>query len=218
MKKFLLMCLMVVSAYAFEVSAFIAAQKCDQVIDKQAFKICYDYDLVAAKFVWYKLSGANVNGVNIDERPKFYTEKNLAGKPRAKYADYTKSGYDRGHLAPDASFDYDESVLVKTYSMANIVPMAPTVNRKMWTDVEKLERKMAMAHGSINVLNGVYYGEKPERIGKAGVAVPVQFWKMLWTDSGLVKECYLYKNGFNETDVMDYMASHKIDCVKLGLK
>ena len=59
---------------------------------------------------------------SIKKRPSFYTEKNLKKKYRSHTRDYTHSGYDRGHLANDASFDYDKKIVRKTYTMANIIP------------------------------------------------------------------------------------------------
>jgi len=75
-----------------------------------------------AKYVAYTLYGDKVNSVNIKKRMGFYTEKNIPAKYRSKNKDYTHSGYDRGHLANDASFDYSKKSLRKTYSMANIIP------------------------------------------------------------------------------------------------
>ena len=112
---------------------------CDQIIGKQVFTICYDYERKAAKYVAYTLDGSLVNKTNIEKRASFYTEKNLAKIYRSHSKDYEYSGYDRGHLASDASFDYDKKVVRKTYSMANIVPMTPSVNRKSWFKAEKLE-------------------------------------------------------------------------------
>ena len=64
---------------------------------------------------------------------------------RSHSRDYTHSGYDRGHLANDASFDYDMKIVRKTYTMANIIPQAPMVNRKTWIKAEKLERSVAVS-------------------------------------------------------------------------
>jgi len=161
------------------------------------------------------VDGSKVNDGNIEERPKFYTEKNLAGKPRAKYADYTGSGYDRGHLAPDATFDYDEDVVNKTYTMANIVAMAPGVNRKTWSKAEKYERRVASKMGEIYVLNGVIYPKTPQRLGDNGVAVPSRFWKMVYNKDGSVKECFMYDNDLNVDCSGDEFESHKVNCDSL---
>jgi len=163
-------------------------------IDKQVYTICYDYHFKGALFVAYQLHGNLVDAKNTKERHKFYSEKNLPKKYRSVSKDYTNSGYDRGHLAPDASFDYDEKSVRKTYSMANIIPQAPNVNRKLWIKAEKYERLIAQKLGKVNVINGVIYTSNPKRIGKNSIAVPDGFWKMIYNDEKNFKKCFYYQN------------------------
>ena len=192
------------------------ASKCDQIIDKQVYKICYSYRYKGALAVWYKLDGNLVNKINIKKRPSFYTEKNLKKRYRSHSRDYTHSGYDRGHLANDASFDYDMKIVRKTYTMANIIPQAPMVNRKTWIKAEKLERSVAVSLGSVNVYNGVVYGLKPQRIGKNQIAVPKAFWKMIYNDEKGYKKCFYYKNDLNTTSMEDKLKNHLVDCEMLS--
>ena len=202
--------------YATNINDFINKNNCDQIIDKQVFTICYDYKLKGAKYVSYKLNGSLVNKTNLKKRSSFYTEKTLPNKYRSKNKDYTKSGYDRGHLANDASFDYDKKVVRKTYTMANIIPQAPKVNRYTWIKSEKLERKVAYNLGYANVLNGVLYSNTPQRIGKNKIAVPYAFWKMIYNDKENYKKCFYYKNDLILDTRGDKLKSHLIDCVKLN--
>lgn len=130
---------------------------CDKTIDKEVFQICYDYDMNLAKFVSYSLYGDKVNSGNIKKRGSFYSEKNLDGRYKVKTDNYTHTGFDRGHLASDANFDYDPDILDKTYSMANIVPQYPLVNQKTWFVAEQYERSLASKKGKINVINIVEF-------------------------------------------------------------
>jgi endonuclease G len=213
--KLLLLLLTTIYLQATDLSYFINKQNCDQIIDKQVFTICYDYKMKGPKYVAYSLDGNKVNAVNIKKRNSFYTEKNLPKKYRSHTKDYTHSGYDRGHLANDASFDYDKKVVRKTYTMANIIPQAPIVNRKTWIKAEKLERKIAYKLGSVNVLNGVIYSSNPKRIGKNQIAVPDAFWKMIYNDEKGYKKCFLYENDLNALAKGDKLRNHQIDCERL---
>jgi len=201
--------------HATDIDDYINKQNCSQIIDKQVFTICYDYKMKGAKYVSYTLEGNKVNAVNIKKRHSFYTEKNLPKKYRSHTRDYTHSGYDRGHLANDASFDYNKKVVRKTYSMANIIPQAPKVNRKTWIKAEKLERKVAVGIGMVNVLNGVVYSSNPPRIGKNNIAVPDGFWKMIYNDEKNYKKCFYYKNDFNAVVKNDKLKGHLVDCKTL---
>lgn len=219
MKKIALLTLLLFTTLlqATDLSQYINKQNCSQIIDKQVFTICYDYKAKGAKYVVYTLDGTKVNSVNIKKRSKFYTEKNLPNEYRSHNKDYTNSGYDRGHLASDASFDYDEKEVVKTYTMANIIPQAPNVNQKTWIKAEELERSIAVSLGSVSVLNGVVYSLNPLRIGKNQIAVPDGFWKMIYNDDKDYKKCFYYDNDLNVDVKGDKLKQHQIDCEKLSL-
>ena len=193
-------------------SQFLNDTLCDTIIDKEFLKICYSYDYKAAKSVAYTLDGDLVNEINIQERPFFYEEEALEPTQRAKYSDYTNSGYDRGHLAPDAAFDWSEESLKATYSLANIIPQVPEVNQDMWVKVEKYARDKAVEFGSVNVLNVVKYNSKPIRIGKNGIAVSDGFYKILYSNDNSYKECYYYANKPNLNSKKDTLSSHKVNC------
>ena len=202
--------------FAIDLANFINKDKCDQIIDKQVFTICYDYEMKGPKYVAYTLERDKVNVGNVKKRPRFYTESTIPAKYRSKTNDYTKTGYDRGHLANDASFDHDEKVVVKTYTMANIIPQAPEVNRKTWTKAEQRERDMAGKYKTINVLNGIVYSNNPNRIGKNQIAVPTAFWKAIYSNQNNFEECYLYENDLDAKVKGDKLQNHKIDCSKLN--
>ena len=193
-------------------SKFLNNTICDTIIDKEFFKICYSYDYKVAKSVAYKLDGGLVNETNIKERPNFYEEETLAPSQRAKYSDYTNSGYDRGHLAPDASFDWSQESLDATYSLANIIPQVPEVNQDMWVKVEKHARDKAVELGSVNILNIVKYNTKPNRIGEDNIAVSIGFYKVLYSDDESYKECYYYANEQNANSSSDTLDSHEVNC------
>ena len=184
---------------------------CDQIIDKDYYTICYDYDAKGALFIGYSLDGDVVNNPNIDDRPSFYDELSIAKEYRSHYDDYTGSGYDRGHMASDASFDYNESVLVSVYSMANIVPQDPDVNRYAWIDTEYLERDKAVEYGTLDVVIAIVYGDNPQRIGEGAIAVPSGFYKKLFNTEFSYQSCYFYENipYTVETDTLD---QHKVSC------
>jgi len=139
---------------------------CDQIIvKKDVEKICFDYSTKGAKEVTYTINGKTVNKLNIKKRPRFYTEKSLKKKYRVRPSDYiyatdSKTGmnhYDRGHLAPDADFDYDKKKLLKVYSMANIVPQVSSLNRGVWAKLERYERLVATKAGKADVRIVVEY-------------------------------------------------------------
>lgn len=203
-------------AHAMKISDFINPHNCDQVIDKVYYRICYDYRAKGARFVGYTLDGSKVNSGNIKKRPRFYPEKAIPARYRTTPQDYTHNEFhaDRGHLAPDASFDYSKKALRSVYSMANIIPQYKWINRKTWIKAEKYERLVATRLGRVTVINGVEYGDRSKRMQKSGIAYPEAFWKMLYGEDGF-QRCFYYRNDSHVDYRNDSLRDHEVDCRKL---
>jgi len=221
MKRFLLLLSLLMfvgagSASATEIRDFINSRNCDQILDKGFYQICYDYRAKGAKYVAYTLDGSKVNAGNIKKRPRFYPDKAIPKKYRTTTKDYTKNEFhaDRGHLAPDASFDWSKRSLNSVYTMANIIPQYKWVNRKTWVKAEKYERQVARKLGSVTVINGVEYGDYRQRLRKSGIAYPVAYWKMLYDNNGF-ERCFYYKNDSHAKTKGDKLRDHVVDCQKL---
>ena len=211
MKKILLSSTVIGLLNATDISNFIDLKTCDQIIDKQVFKICYSYKHKGALAVWYELDGNLVNKNNIKNRPDFYSEKNIPIEYRTKSQDYVNSGFDRGHLAPDANFDYDPKTQAKTYSMVNIVPQSPTLNRKAWIKAERYERLIASKLKKTTVINLIDYSKSTQQIGKSKLSVPCTFYKIIFNDEKNFKKCFKYEN--TEIDPgTDKLRNHQITC------
>ena len=193
------------------------ASICDQIIDKKYFKICFSYKFGGPLFVKYQLDGKKVNSINIKKRPRFYEETQLPRKYRTKYSNYTRNKFkaDRGHLAPDASFDWSADSLNATYSMANIIPQYKWINRKTWIKAENRERELAQIYKKVTVLNGVVYDKNLGTIGRSKQRIPSAFWKEISWRGG--KECYYYINKkiTKREYQMDRLEQHKADCSSL---
>jgi len=64
---------------------------------------------------------------------------------------YERSGYDRGHMAPAADFNWSTNALKETYYFSNICPQAPQLNRGKWLEAEAETRRMAES-GTVHVV------------------------------------------------------------------
>ena len=212
MKHLLLILTIIINLYSYDIKDFIDLKQCDQIIDKQVFKICYSYKYKGALAVWYELKGDLVDKKNIKKRPRFYTEKNIPVKYRSKSKDYVKSGFDRGHLANDASFDYDKKVQRKTYTMANIIPQYPKVNRYTWIKAERYERQLAKKLNNIMVVNLVDYSNSPGTIGKNKISIPTSYTKILFNNKHNFIKCLKYENKKDIDVKADKLKHHIIQC------
>jgi len=68
------------------------------------------------------------------------------------HRDYTRSGYDRGHMAPNGDFNDSYEHAVMTFFIANIWPQTPLVNRVEWLKTENETRKLAVQYLMVKVI------------------------------------------------------------------
>lgn len=100
-----------------------------------------------------------------------------AGFRKIRRSDYTRSGYDRGHLVPSADRTRTDGLNSDTFLMTNMVPQTPDLNRVTWEGLESyLRRLVRRTDLDLYVIAGVY-GEK-KRI-RNRVTVPTNVWKIV---------------------------------------
>jgi len=109
----------------------------------------------------------------------FHADPSVTASDNA--ADFAGSGFDRGHMAPAADFNFDTNALRQTYSFVNVCPMARNVNRGKWRMAEDRVRQLA-ASGSVRVVTFPVYADGTNRMGR--VTVPDAFVKVAWGSFG----------------------------------
>jgi len=212
-KKYtIILSLLISPLLALDSSQFMNEDNCDQILDKEYFQVCYDHNLKTAKAVSYTLYGDLVNETNIEKRPSFKIDREVEKEYRASTTDYTKSGYDRGHLAHDAAFDWSQESLEATYKLTNIVPQVRKVNRYTWIKAERYARFIATKLGEVQIINLVTYPKTPIRIGKNQIAVPEGFYKVLYNNDQNYSTCLYYKNDNNINTSEDRLKQHEVEC------
>lgn len=116
---------------------------------------------------------------DVGDRPGFVKDRSLARSPVAN--DYTKSGYDRGHMAPNYAIAtrYGDEERRKTFMMSNVAPQSPALNRGVWRDVEhRIADLWTARYGEIWVVVGCIPGNG-EVISGTGIDVPTGFYQII---------------------------------------
>jgi len=198
--KYLIL-LIPVFVFAISVKTFIHKQDCDQIINKRVYQICYNYSKKSATAVWYSLNEKQVKLPKLKTRPGFYGEKKIPKKFRTYTKDYTKTEYDRGHLANNGDFAYNKSIQKLTFSMANVTMQLPKVNRGSWKKAEISERNLALKYKKVHIVNLVLYSKKIVN----GITVPSSFFKIIYNNANHFEKCYYVRN-INDKQNID------IDC------
>ena len=95
----------------------------------------------------------------IDREDSFHEESRLPKSARASLSDYSGSGYDRGHLAPNANMA-TRSQQYDSFSLANIAPQSPRNNRYIWRNIESATRYLTQQYGEVYTITGVAFTGK----------------------------------------------------------
>jgi endonuclease G len=126
----------------------------------------------------------------------FHAEEALPEADRADPEDYVRSGFDRGHMSPSGDMPDEESQHA-SFSMANIVPQAPDLNRGLWSRIEGAVRNLADgqggAGGDIYVVTGPVFRGSNLRSLPAGELVPSAVFKAV-LEPGLGAAAYVCAN------------------------
>ena len=115
----------------------------------------------------------------IDRDDSFHEESRLPNSMRAKLADYSGSGYDRGHLAPNGDMA-NRSQQYDSFSLANIAPQSPRNNRYIWRNIESATRYLTQQYGEVYSITGVAFTDKKAKQLEQRVLVPSHFYKAVY--------------------------------------
>ena len=148
-----------------------------QLIEHRAFSLGYSEEHEQAAWVAYLLSSRH--GENLHNRRNNFRADPQVSSGSASPQDYTNSGYDRGHLAPAADFDFSREALSESFYMSNMSPQLPSFNRGDWKELEDLVRQWATREDSLWVVSGPVLKKGLQKIGANGVSVPDYFYKII---------------------------------------
>lgn len=152
----------------------------DQVLVNNSFDTGYSYQYKGGLWSMYRLYGEQV-AITRERHDSFRADERIPETYRSQLDDYSGSGYDRGHLAPNAALDHSEASQRDTFYLSNIVPQSPAFNRYQWSDVEQWIRECSqekIAGNPLLVITGSSYSNTPETIGN-GVAIPEYQYKVV---------------------------------------
>lgn len=154
--------------------------KADCIVDREGFALGYIEYHEQPAWVIYKLSRAEVQ-TQVARRTNRFREDPEIPTGSATNADYRKSGYDRGHLAPAADMAFSVQTMADSFFFSNMSPQVPAFNRGIWKRLEEQVRKFALQEGEIMVVTGpVLPKEKSITIGNNKVTVPDRYYKVVY--------------------------------------
>ena len=152
---------------------------------REHYVACHDGKKRIPEWVTYHLTAENLAG-DVSRTDNFRADPDLVPGERAELIDYTNSGYDRGHMAPAAAFKRSATAMSQTFLLSNMTPQRPSLNRRLWRQLEDQVRTLAQTHGSIWIFTGSLFldargnpAEPSSFIGSNDVAVPTHLYKVI---------------------------------------
>ena len=148
------------------------------VLRNQGFMLEYSETLKNPIWVTYKVTEQKYKS---GKRPSNFRQ-DWRSWSSVSHSDYTHSGYNRGHMAPNyvIASRYGRNAQYDTFLMTNITPQKPKLNQKSWQRLEEvIANDFSEWHGDFWVTTGPIFGDSPKEIKKSGVKVPDAFYKIL---------------------------------------
>ncbi len=151
----------------------------DEIVRHDGYVLRYRDQYEQADWVAYPLLAFELTGEAERDRESFKPDPLVEGGS-ALPTDYSRSGYDRGHLAPAGDFKFSQRLTRESFYMSNISPQAPQFNRGIWKELEDQVRAWARRDRGLYVVTGPVLKKGLETIGRQNeVAVPEQFYKVI---------------------------------------
>jgi len=131
------------------------------------------------RWVAYELTGPHTLGCFPRTGLTFKVDPLVPAEDQGRASDYAGSGYDLGHMAPNEDFAWDADEQRDTFSMANVAPQLPGLNRQGWERGEEYVRAWALARGDVEVYVGPVMAPTMGAIGADKLPVPSAFFKVV---------------------------------------
>ena len=146
----------------------------------EAFLVGYSDIRGNPLWVSYKIKAIPQKAKRLKRPSKFELDWRSINKVTHK--DYTHSGYDRGHMAPNYAISrlFGKQAQLETFVMTNITPQKPKLNRGLWKKLEMLEiKKFTQLANNVWVTTGTLFtGEKHYLKNADNVEIPDAFYKI----------------------------------------
>lgn len=171
------------------------------LVSNSVFSVSYNEIFEQPNWVEYVVEDIpkNVDRGSMD----FYKESTIH---TSDDADYYKNAWDKGHLAPAASFSDSYERLRLTFSYLNCALQYDDLNRGEWAQLESMERTWSKNYGAIKVRVELIFDED-HTVLPTGAHVPSAFLKQIEFPKDSIV-CYYF---INESPKKNWEQS-KADC------
>ena len=165
------------------------------------YDLSYSYEHNMALWSKYTLDSEKLENVVPRPKKRFILDENLP-KRTITHDDYTKSGYDRGHLTPVDDLQYSYESASSTFVITNVVPMEKSFNRGIWQRLENYVSDFIEKYNEVVIVTGPIFEGNLSYTGKdLNIPIPTSFYKLLVSDK--CTEVYIvpHKNSSDDLSI-----------------
>lgn len=185
-------------------------------LEQNTYPLCFDgfavmYSGVSKTPIWvaeYLTKERIESAKKLERDDSFHAEERLIKGVRSELADYKHSGYDRGHLAPNADMP-TKTAQYDSFSLANIAPQVRKHNSPTWSKVEQETRGIAYQYGKAYVVTGVTFLGKNIKTINNNVLIPTHFFKAVYVPS--LKQAKVYFSPNNDNNQVDIISLNELE-------
>lgn len=169
------------------------------------------YSDVAGTPSWVAYELFDVDTPTHLKRPSFKTDKRTRAQIRPD--DYTRTGYDRGHMAPNSAIAqcYGKKGQAETFLMSNIVPQKHKMNAGVWKNLEVYEfQNLAARYGKVWIITGPVFYHRSSRLKiNEKIIIPRECFKIIVMKNarGYFSRAYLIPNDVTYSNPENYRVS-----------
>lgn len=157
------------------------------ILCREGYTVSYNKDTRTPNWVAWHLTADHTDGPVQRKGITFQPDQEVPS-PQVDTHDYTRSGYDRGHMCPAGDNRWSVKAMEQSFLMTNICPQDHSLNSGLWNRIEEQCRSWAQAYGDVYIVCGpIYFNQKHVSIGTHKVQVPETFFKVVLCLRGIPK-------------------------------
>ncbi len=155
----------------------VANQGESHILENEGYMLEYSEKLANPLWVTYYVGEKHFK---VGKRPRFTVD--MRSNAKISHGDYTRSGYTRGHLAPNyvIASRYGKKAQKEAFLMTNISPQKALLNQKSWQRLEEIvANDFSEWHDGFWVITGPIFDKSFQTLKGTKVAIPKAFYKIL---------------------------------------
>lgn len=184
----------------------------EQTLSHTGFTVSYNALWRIPNWVAWELTREETSGT-ARRMDQFVPDRDVQHGSATTY-DYSRSGYDRGHMAPAGDMRWSFEAMQESFYLSNICPQDHELNAGLWEKLESRCRGWARFHGKVWICCGPVVTSRKRTIGGNRVSVPDGFFKVVCTERKGRSHAvgFLFPNSPCEGTIWDY--AHPVDVIE----